>query len=341
MLNTISVIVITIILTYFTLVFGELVPKQLAIQKPEAISNIAVGPISIMAKICLPIVKFLTFSINIVLRLFRVDPNAQNEDATEEDIRMMVDIGGERGTINHSEREMIDNVFEFNDKTASDIITHRTDIAAFPVEMDFNEILDQIDNYRYTRFPVYEGDMDNIVGVLHVKDLFPFVKHENMETVNLKHVMRKPYFVMESQTIDVLFSHMRNENIHIAIVLDEFGGTEGIITIEDVIEEIVGDISSESREQGFSEEEIEQLSPTQYLVEGTCRLWELEDIFSVEFPTEEFDTINGFLINEIGYIPSKEDKPVVTYSNLTFNVKEIEDNRIQNVIVTVENKQDK
>lgn len=340
-LNTISVIVITIILTYFTLVFGELVPKQLAIQKPEAISNIAVGPISIMAKICLPIVKFLTFSINIVLRLFRVDPNAQNEDATEEDIRMMVDIGGERGTINHSEREMIDNVFEFNDKTASDIITHRTDIAAFPVEMDFNEILDQIDNYRYTRFPVYEGDMDNIVGVLHVKDLFPFVKHENMETVNLKHVMRKPYFVMESQTIDVLFSHMRNENIHIAIVLDEFGGTEGIITIEDVIEEIVGDISSESREQGFSEEEIEQLSPTQYLVEGTCRLWELEDIFSVEFPTEEFDTINGFLINEIGYIPSKEDKPVVTYSNLTFNVKEIEDNRIQNVIVTVENKQDK
>lgn len=334
-LNTISVVVITVILSYFTLVFGELVPKQLALQKAESISNIAAGPISILAKLCLPIVKFLTFSINTVLRLFGVDPNEESEEATEEDIRMMVDLGRERGTINQAEKLMIDNIFEFNDKIATDIITHRTDMSVLSVDLRLDEILEQINKYRYTRFPVYEGDIDNIVGVLHVKDLFKYIKLDGSETFDLKEVIRKPFFVLESQTIDVLFSKMQKDNIHIAIVLDEFGGTAGLITIEDVIEEIVGDISSESNGAGFSKKQIKEISPNQYILEGTFRLWELEDILKVELPTEEFDTVSGFLISEIGYIPSEDEHLVITYKNITFEVKKIVENRIENIVVTI------
>lgn len=335
-LHTISVVVITIILSYFTLVFGELVPKQLALKKPEVISNFAVRPISLLAKICSPIVKFLTFSINIVLRLFGVDPNAEDEVATEEEIRMMVDIGRERGTVNPLEKVMIDNIFEFDDKVVSDIITHRTDMAVLSIELGLDEVLEQVNMHRYTRFPVYEGDIDNIVGVLHVKDLFKYIYQGKDKEFNLREVIREPYFVIENQTIDVLFSKMRKNNIHIAIVIDEFGGTEGLITIEDVIEEIVGEISSESNEPGVMEEqEVKQVAPNQYVVKGTFRLWELEDLLEIDMPKDEFDTVSGFLIHKIGYIPSKEDNPIITYKNLTFKVTKVIENRIENAIITI------
>lgn len=335
-LNTIAVVVITIILSYFTLVFGELVPKQLALQKPEEISNIAVGPISFLAFVCSPIVKFLTFSINTVLRLFRVDPNAEEEEATEEDIRMMIDLGDERGTIKAEERQMIDNVFEFNDKIVTDISTHRTDMAAFNIHLGLDEVIEEINKYRFTRFPVYEDDLDNIVGILHVKDLLLYIQSDRSETFHLKEVIREPYFVLESQPIDVLFSNMKQNNIHIAIVLDEYGGTEGLVTIEDVIEEIVGEISSESIEPGHLEEEMEQISSNQYRLEGTLRLWELEDLLNIDLPSEEFDTISGFLIHELGYIPSKGEKPVITYKNLHFEVEKVLENRIEQIVLTVD-----
>lgn len=335
-LNTIAVVVITIILSYFTLVFGELVPKQLALQKPEEISNIAVGPISFLAFVCSPIVKFLTFSINTVLRLFRVDPNAEEEEATEEDIRMMIDLGDERGTIKAEERQMIENVFEFNDKIVTDISTHRTDMAAFNIHLGLDEVIEEINKYRFTRFPVYEDDLDNIVGILHVKDLLLYIQSDRSETFHLKEVIREPYFVLESQPIDVLFSNMKQNNIHIAIVLDEYGGTEGLVTIEDVIEEIVGEISSESIEPGHLEEKMEQISSNQYRLEGTLRLWELEDLLNIDFPSEEFDTISGFLIHELGYIPSKGEKPVITYKNLHFEVEKVLENRIEQIVLTVD-----
>ncbi|MFD1851563.1 hemolysin family protein [Oceanobacillus bengalensis] len=335
-LNTISVVLITIILSYFTLVFGELVPKQLALQKAEAISNFAAVPLSLIAKVFLPIVKFLTFSTNSVVRLFGVDPNAQSEQATEEEIRMMVDVGGERGTINNVEKLMINNIFEFNDKVVSDIITHRTDMSVLPIDSGFVETLNIINKYRYTRFPIYEGDIDNIVGTLHVKDLFQYINDDGSKTFDLKKIFRKPYFVLESQSVDALFASMQKDNVHIAIVLDEYGGTEGLVTIEDVIEEIVGDIFSESNEPGISEEEIKQIAPNKYRMDGTFRLWELEDILKIEFPTEEFDTVSGFLINEISYIPSELEHPVITYKNLTFEVEEIADNRIEVVVVTID-----
>lgn len=192
-LETTSVIIITIILSYFTLVFGELVPKQLALQKAELIANLAVTPLTWLFKITLPIVKILTVSTNSIVRLFGVDPNAQNEEASEEEIRMMVDIGGERGTIQDSEKLMINNVFEFNDKDVTDIITHRTDMSVLSINADLDETLMLVNEKGYTRFPVYEGEIDNIIGILHVKDLFHYIKN-NQQSFHLKNVIRKPYF---------------------------------------------------------------------------------------------------------------------------------------------------
>ena len=335
-LNTISVVVITIVLSYFTLVFGELVPKQLALKKADEIARVAVGPISLLAKICSPIVKFLTFSIHLILRLLRVDPNDVSELTTEEDIRLMIDMSGESGTINKNEQTMLDNVFEFDDKLVSDIMTHRTEFIALSYDLDFRQVIQQINQYRFTRFPVYQESKDNIIGVLHVKDLFEYISKPIDEPFSLVDAMREPFFVLESQPIDVVFANMRNNNIHIAIILDEYGGTEGLITIEDIIEEIVGEISSESIEPGHLNEEIDQVSLNQFRVDGTFRLWELQDELNVELPIDEFETVSGFVINQIGYLPKEDEQLTIRYNQLVFEVKKVVEKRIDEVIVTIE-----
>lgn len=335
-LNTFSVVAITIILAYFTLVLGELVPKQLALQKADLIAKIAVGPITLLAKICSPIVKFLTFSIRIVLRMLRVDPNDDSEQTTEEDIRLMVNLSGETGTIDKNEQTMIDNVFEFNDKTVSDIMTHRTEVTALSDDLTFDQVIHHINQDRYTRFPVYQGTIDNIIGILHVKDLFQHISQSKNDSFNLKAIIRDPYFVLESQPIDRIFAYMREANIHIAVILDEFGGMEGLVTIEDIIEEIVGEISSESTEPGYMKTDFTQLSENQYLVDGTFRLKELSDILKIELPVAEVDTVSGFIIHQIGYVPKEEERPTIRFDQLTFEVKDIVEKRIDHVLVTVE-----
>ncbi|MGO1919731.1 MAG: hemolysin family protein [Alkalibacterium gilvum] len=336
-LNSISVVVITIILSYFTLVFGELVPKQLAMQKAEAIANIAVGPVTLLAKISSPIVKFLSFSIRMIFKVFGADPNAENEEATEEDIRMLVDLGRERGTIHPGERVMIENIFEFNDTTTSNILTHRTDMIALSTTFDLDTVLYYVNKYQFTRFPVYDNNIDNIVGVLHVKDLFQHMKKDNGSSFALIEVMRAPHFVQDSQTIDRLFARMRQKKTHLAIVLDEFGGTQGMITIEDVIEEIVGEITSESMEPDMYDDEITQLSSNQYRVIGTYRLRDLEHTLDISFPTDDFDTVRGFLINELGHVPTENESKKVIYKNITFVIEGIDDNWIETVLITKNN----
>ncbi|UJL47118.1 HlyC/CorC family transporter [Virgibacillus sp. NKC19-16] len=332
-LETISVVAITIILSYFTLVFGELVPKQLALQKAELIANIATTPVTWLFKICLPIVKFLQFSTNNTVKLFGVDPDADNEEATEEDIRIMVEAGGEKGTIQKGEHVMIQNIFEFNDKDASDIITHRTDMSVLSIDATLDETIKLVNKEKYTRFPVYEGDIDNIIGILHAKDLLQ-LDHRDEGAFNLKEMIRKPYFVLETQHIDILFKDMQKNNMHIAIVLDEYGGTEGLITIEDVIEEIVGDIFSESDGANVSEEEIKKIDPATFSIVGTIHLHEVEDVLEIELPTETYDTLSGFLIDQLGYFPHAGEKATVNYENIVFEVEEVTEKRIEKVVAT-------
>lgn len=335
MLETISTVIITLILSYFTLVLGELVPKRLALQKAEAVSFFAAVPLTWLSKLALPFVKLLTWSTNIVIRLFGVDPNADDENITEEEIRMMVDVGQEKGTIQETEKQMINNIFEFDNKTASDIMTHRTNILAIPVHSDLKETVHIVNVEKYTRIPVFEDDLDHILGILHVKDLIQFIESGDKDSFDLKKMVRDPYYVLESVTIDHLFRDMQKNNVHIAIVIDEYGGTDGIITIEDMIEEIVGNIFDEYDEPELDENEIEKIDEYNYYMIGTTNLYEVEDILETELPTKEYDTLSGFIIGQLGFIPKVDERPAIQYDNIVFAVDEMDDRRIVKVKVSV------
>jgi putative hemolysin len=336
LLDTISVVVITLLLSYFTLVFGELVPKKLAMSKAEPISMVAVTPLTILSRVTAPFVKLLTVTMNVTVRLFGVDPNADDEEVTEEEIRMMVDVGKEKGTIQDSEKEMINNIFEFDNKTVSDIMTHRTNIVAIPIVYTLKETVHTVNVEKYTRFPVYEDHVDNIIGILHAKDLIKFIEDSKPESFDLRNMIREPYFVLESKRIDHLFKEMQKNNVHMAIAIDEYGGTDGIVTIEDVIEEIVGNIFDEYDEPETIEEEILELDEHHYLIAGTTNLYEVEDVVKKELPTQEYDTLSGFVIGQLGYIPVEDGQhPSVEYENITFTVEKANDRRIIQVRVTI------
>jgi putative hemolysin len=335
LLGTISVIVITLILSYFTLVFGELVPKRLALQKAEAISMFAVAPLTFLSKISAPFVKLLTLSMNFVVRLFGVDPNAEDENVTEEEIRMMVDVGKERGTIREREKVMINNIFEFDNKTVSDIMTHRTNIVAIPYNYGLKETVHLVNAEKYTRFPVYKENIDHILGVLHVKDLIQFIENCDETTFHMKELIREPHFVLESKPIDELLKEMQMGNIHMTIAIDEYGGTDGIVTIEDAIEEIVGNIFDEYDDPGVDEEEIIELNHNEYLIPGTTNLYVVEELLSIDLQTEEFDTLSGFVIGQLGYIPNEGESPEIYFKNIRFIAEKMDDKRILQLRVIV------
>lgn len=335
MLETISTVVITLILSYFTLVLGELVPKRLALQKAEAISFFAAAPLNWLSKLTAPFVKFLTVSTNIIVRLFGVDPNADDEEVTEEEIRMMVDVGKEKGTIQESEKEMINNIFEFDNKVVSDIMTHRTNIAAISSDMSLDEIVKLVMTEEYTRFPVYEDNIDHIIGILHTKDLIQFIENGKKNDFQLNELVREPYYVLEAIRIDHLFSDMQQNKVHLAIVIDEYGGTDGIVTIEDLIEEIVGNIFDEYDDPDWEMDLLEKIDEFTYRMDGTISLNEVKEMLKIDLPTQEYDTLSGFIIGQLGYIPSPDEQPVMEFENVVFAVEEMNERRIVKVKANV------
>ncbi|MCF2648350.1 hemolysin family protein [Niallia sp. Sow4_A1] len=331
LLDSISVIIITLLLSYFTLVFGELVPKRVALRKAEGIAMFAASPLTILSKITAPFVAFLTFSTNMVARLFGVRPDDEDEEVTEEDIKMMIDVGNEKGNIDEDERMMIHNIFEFDNKNVTDIMTHRSNMVAIPSDYTLKEIIALVNHEMYTRYPVYEENIDNIIGILHSKDLLAYMGKEN-DAFKLHDIIRKPHFVLESKRTDELFIQMQKNNILFAIVVDEYGGTDGIVTMEDLIEEIVGNIFDEYDEP--KPPEIKIIGEHTYLLQGTISLDDVQELLKITLPVEIYDTLSGFLISKIGYIPNEQEKLTVTFKNFEFQVEEIVDRRISKVKVT-------
>lgn len=327
-LKAASVAVITIILSYFTLVFGELVPKRIAMQKSEQISMFAVGPLRLLSRITSPFVKLLSISTNLSIRLLGGNPTSDEEKITEEEIRMMVDVGQEKGVIQGTEKEMINNIFEFDDTAVSEIMTHRTDIVGISIDTGLNGVLDIMNREKYTRIPVYEENIDNIVGILHVKDLLQFMDKSRNVEFNLHEIIRKPYFVPASKKTDDLFKELQKKKVHLAVVIDEYGGTAGIVTIEDLLEEIVGNIFDEYDEEDKS---IEKIDENTYIFDGTTSIDTVNEIMDVELPSGEYDTLSGFIMGLLDRIPDEEEKPVVEYNNIVFKVEEIEEKRIVKV----------
>ncbi|MCM3786114.1 hemolysin family protein [Neobacillus mesonae] len=329
-LSSISVIVITLILSYFTLVFGELVPKRIAMKKAESIALAVVGPLSVLSKIVAPFVKLLTASTNVTVRMFGIDPNAEEEEASEEEIRMLVDTGLERGTIQQSEKMIIHNIFDFDNKTVSDMMTHRTDMVAISVDTPFEDIIDMVQSEQYTRFPVFEERIDNVIGLLHVKDLIVQFKRDEVNPRKLRDIIRAPYFVSETKKGDDLLEELQQNHVHMAIVVDEYGGTAGIITIEDLIEEIVGSIYDEYDED---ESIYEQIDETTFSFNGTARLDEVADIVRASLPEDEYETLSGFMIGTLGRIPTKQEHPEFDYRGFRYKVEEVGKQRIRKIVV--------
>ena len=320
--NTISIVIITIILSYFTLVLGELVPKRIGMKNPEKIAYGSIGVIRFIHIITSPIVNFLNFSTNMVCKLFGVGPQDE-ETVTEEEIRMMVDVGEEKGLIDEEEKELINNVFEFNDKTVSEVMIHRTEVYAIDVTSNIDDILADLKEYKYSRIPVYEENIDNIVGVLFIKDLLAYV-HLKKEA-KIKKIMRDTYFVSESKPINELFKEMQKNKQQLAIVLDEYGGTAGIITMEDMIEEIVGNIFDEYDDV---EKEYEKIDDNTFMIDGSVSIYDLRKILNVEIPEGDYDTLSGYLIELLGRIPEDDEKPVIETEKVTYKIEEYEEKRI-------------
>lgn len=298
-----SVIVITIILSYLTILFGELVPKKVAMSYPEKFANAVVYPVSFFSKLFKPLVKFLSFSTNLTLRLIGIDPEGLDDSATEEEIRMLVSVSHESGNIDETEREMIDNIFAFDDMTVEEIMTHRTEVLAISDDWTFDEILDFVKDERFTRYPIYKDSIDNIIGTIHLRDLLKYT-HSKKEYV-LKDILRKPYYIPTSKKTDDLFNEFKLNKSHIAIVVDEYGGTAGIVTMEDLIEEIMGEISDEYDED--ESDGISKISDEMWMVDGDSELYDLQSALDVELPLDKFDTVSGFIIGMLGRLPEDKD----------------------------------
>ena len=326
--QNISIIIITIILSFFTIVFGELVPKRLAMKNYEKISFATIGIIRTISIITAPFVKLLTVTTNSISKIFNVSEN-EEEIVTEEEIKMMVDQGEENGTIEEDEKEYINNVFEFNDITASEIMTHRTDIFAVDINTSPGELLEEIikDDCKHSRIPVYDETIDEIKGILYVKDI---IKNINRKTFKIKNIMKEAYFVSQSKLINELFKELQKNKKHIAIIVDEYGGTAGLITMEDILEEIVGDIYDEYDE---IEEEYEKIDDKTFMISGSMPIYDVNKLLEVHIPEGDYDTISGYLQEEMGRIPTEEEMPTIETKELTFKIEEYEDKRILKIKV--------
>ncbi len=331
-ISGVSTVLITLVTSYFSLVLGELAPKKIAMQKPEKVSFAVVPVLLFVSKVTKPFVKILSVSTNAVVRLFGLDPNADEEEVTEEEIRMMVDVGQEKGVIEDVQKEMINNIFEFDDIDVADIMTHRTDMACVDEEDSLAEAIQLSMEEGYSRIPVYEEDPDNVVGIVYIKDLLKYIGSALPETLQLKDVMRKAYYVPESKRCGALFAEMTEKHIQMAIVVDEYGGTAGLVTLEDIGEAIVGNIQDEYDNE---DEEISKINETTFTIDGVTDLEEVEEQLGIEFPKDDFDTLGGFIISQLGFLPQDGDMNTVEFENIRFTVLNVEDRRIGKVKVEI------
>lgn len=340
MTRSIAMVIITLLLTIVTLIFGELVPKRIAMNSPEKFSNAIAYPLYIIYRAVIPLVHALSFLTNLVLRLIGIDPDKNDNQVTEEEIRLMVATSSEEGEIDDSEKEMIDNIFEFNDTIVEDVMTHRVDVEALDIDTSYEEVLKYFETAKYTRIPIFEKTLDDVVGILHAKDVLSCISRMNdISEFSLKEIIRKPVFVPDSKMIDQLFYELKAEKTHIAIVIDEYGGTAGIVTMEDLIEEIVGEVFDEYDDIPVG---YRKIGEGQYLMDGSLELDEVEKILDIDLPVDEYDTLNGFIVSRLGRLPDEDDRSSVEDEGYRFRILKVDEKVIEQVKVEkLEEKEEK
>lgn len=323
--RNIVIMLITVILSYFTLVFGELVPKRIAMKYAEKVAYTSVYIIKFISKLTSHFVKLLTISTNAISKMFGVN-SEESEDITEEEIRMMINAGEEKGTIESQEKEMINNIFEFNDKIVSEIMIPRNDIFAIDMNATISGMIETLtEDDKYSRIPVYEGTVDEIKGIVYVKDLITARKRGNTK---VKHIMKEAYYVSETKPVDELFNELRKNKKQLAIVIDEYGGTAGIVTMEDILEEIVGEIYDEYDDVEYK---YEKINDTTYVFEGNVAIYDLEKILDIKIQEGDYDTLAGYLIDQIGKIPEKSEKIAYETQEAIYKIDKVKNKRIVRV----------
>jgi len=328
-LNTISVIIITLILSYFTLVFGELVPKRVAMKNAEKLALFMAGMLYFISKLFAPLVGLLTASTNGILRLMGIDPNSSDDEVTEEDIRMMVDMGSEKGSINVNEKEMIQNIFEFDNKTAEEVMTHRTEVDILWLDETDEEWARKITVSRHSRYPVCDGSADNVIGVLNVKDYFRL--QENTREVVMDKAIKPAYYVPETVRTDVLFQNMKKSRNHFAVVFDEYGGMSGVITMDDLIEQIVGNFDDDYLTPDSPT--IEKIDEDTWKIKGSAYLDDVSKQLGVSLPDDDFETFGGLVFGVLGIIPEDGSTMELDEYGLKIKVTEIKGRRLETAIV--------
>ena len=329
-LDTLAVIVITLILSYFTLIFGELVPKRIAMQKPYEVSKLSCGVVLAVAKVVKPVVKFLSMSTNAILRILHLKTEAEEDTITEEEILMMIELGEKRGVLDEDESEWLQNIFDFDDTCIREIMTHSVDVVSIALDASDDEIINIIKKTGISRYPVYDHDDENIIGILHVRD---YLLNIQTKEKSFKDILTPAYFIPDSMTADDLFEDKQTKNIHFAIAIDEFGEMSGIITLEDLVEEIVGNIYDEH--DAYEQPSIQTINDHQWKVSGNVNIEDLSKELDTEIPVDEdYDTIGGYIYSHLRSIPKDGTTKTIKADNLTFQITKIQNRRIKEVIIT-------
>ncbi|MBQ6685503.1 MAG: HlyC/CorC family transporter [Firmicutes bacterium] len=326
--SQLSVVIVTMILSYFTLVFGELFPKRLAMQNADKLALLFVRPVFLISRLLSPFVAILSMSIAILMKLCRKENYKMDGEYSEEEVKSMLDVGTESGQLDEAGREMIESVFDFDDELAYEIMTPRPDVYMIDINDPLEEYLDELLVERYSRIPVYDEDSDDIIGILYMKDFIIEARKVGFEHVDIRPLLQKPYFVPESKKINELFDELQRSKMHIAMLIDEYGGFSGIVTIEDIIEEIVGNLDDEYDDE---EPKMEQIEDNVYLVDGQYALDDISDELEIHLDSDNHETVGGLIIELLGEIPDEEEDEgvVVEYENFTFTIVEIRDRRIE------------
>lgn len=332
--NEISLVMITLFISYLTLVLGELVPKRIALQNSEKVAMFAIKPIVIMSKIARPFIWFLSWSTSVIMKLLGFKTDGVDEQISREEIRSLIEIGEEQGAINKIERKMIDGIIKFDDKMAKEIMTPRTEVFLLEVNNSINENINTILNESFSRIPIYSDDIDNIVGILYMRDLFASIVEKGIDNVYIKDIMKKPYFVPETKNIDSVFKELQANKNHMSILIDEYGGFSGIATIEDIIEEVMGEISDEYDDDNL---DIEKIDDENYIVSGLLSISDLNNILDTSLDSEVADTIGGLFLEVFGTVPNDIDNHEIEIGNIKLKLLKLDDRRIDKVHLTINN----
>lgn len=330
--ESVALVLTTLAISYITLVLGELVPKRIALQNSEKLAMSYIKPINFISKVTKPFVWFLSFSTNIILKICRVNTEGIEEQISREEIRSLIEMGEENGAINQSEREMIDGIIEFDDTTAKKIMTPRTETFLLDVNDSIRDCIKDILDENFSRIPVYENEIDNIIGILHMKDLFASIVEKGIDNVKIRDLLIEPCFFIETKNIDDLFKELKEKKSYIAILIDEYGGFSGIVTMEDIIEEVMGEILDEYDENL----DVEKIDDYNYIVSGLMSIDDINNYLDIELESEVADTIAGLFIEKLGEIPTSTKDCEIKFDNLKLKLLKLDDKRIDRIQIIID-----